>query len=57
MEIHELTKMVNELWYYHQSEIIESYILIPLGILELIAIYKINQVLKIYIYENNKFLK
>ena len=57
MELQELTKMVEELWFNYKFDQTWSYLQFPLAIFEVIALYKINQVLKIYIYENKKFLK
>ena len=57
MELQELTKMVEELWFNYKFTEVWNYLHFPLAIFEIIALYKINQVLKIYIYENKKFLK
>ena len=57
MELQELTKMVEELWFNYKFDQAWSYLQFPLAFFEVIALYKINQVLKIYIYENKKFLK
>lgn len=57
MELQELTKMVEELWFNYKFTEIWNYLHLPISIFELIAMYKINQVLKIYINENEKFLK
>lgn len=52
----ELIQKIDELWYYHQfDKIFNNVILIiqiPLFIFSLIALYKINQVVKKYIEDN-----
>ena len=57
MELNEITKIVEELYFNSQIDKIIGYIQIPLLIFEVIALYKINQIIKIYIKENEKFLK
>ena len=56
----ELANKVDELWFNYQytqiSNKIFLFIQIPLIIFSLIALYKINQVLKIYIEDNKDFL-
>lgn len=58
--INELATKVDELWFNYQfSQIFDNIFLIieiPLIIFSLIALYKINQVLKIYIENNKDFL-
>lgn len=57
MELNEITKIVEELYFNSQIDKIIGYIQLPLLIFEVIALYKINQIIKIYIKENEKFLK
>lgn len=56
MELQEITQKVQELWFSYQFDKIYSFIQLPVAIFEVIALYKINQVLKIYIYKNQKYL-
>ena len=57
MELNEITKIVEELYFNSQIDKIIGYTQLPLSIFEVIALYKINQIIKIYIKENEKFLK
>lgn len=57
MELNEITKIVEELYFNSQIDKIIGYTQLPLLIFEVIALYKINQIIKIYIKENEKFLK
>ena len=52
----DLITKVEEMWFSYKFEEIWTLITLPLSILELIALYKINQVLKIYIEDNKDFL-
>lgn len=57
MELNEITKIVEELYFNSQIDKIIGYTQLPLLIFEVIALYKINQIIKIYIKKNEKFLK
>ena len=54
---YDIIEKIEELWFYHQMDKIFNNIFliiqIPLFVIFLIALYKINQVVKKYI-ENNK---
>ena len=52
----ELISKVDEMWFSYKFDEIWTYLMFPFGIIGLIALYKINQVLKIYIEENKDFL-
>ena len=54
--MNELIDKVDRLWFGHQIDQIFAYIQIPIAILSVIVLYKINQVLKIYIEDNKDFL-
>lgn len=54
--INELATKVDELWFSYQFDQIFYFIQLPVAIFSLIALYKINQVLKIYIENNKDFL-
>ena len=52
----EILQIIDELWFHHRFDQILSYIQLPISILEIIVLFKINQVLKIYIKDNEKYL-
>lgn len=52
----DLITKVDELWFSYKFDEIWAFISLPFGIIGLIALYKINQVLKIYIKNNKDFL-
>ena len=54
--INELAIKVDELWFSYKFDQIFSFTQLPIIIFSLIALYKINQVLKIYIENNKEFL-
>lgn len=54
--INELATKVETLWINYQTNTIITYMQLPIIIFSLIALYKINQVLKIYIENNKDFL-
>lgn len=52
----EILQIIDELYIYNAAEKIMDWIELPIYIFLLIALFKINQVLKIYIKDNQKYL-
>lgn len=52
----EILQIIDELYIYNTAEKIMDWIELPIYIFLLIALFKINQVLKIYIKDNQKYL-